>query len=984
MSSISRLLEPVKLDGRSVLALLRLLLLYAIFCGWMVAAGLTLRSWYELPQTIATPAVNKSRIGDLPYLGIAVQLEGQSPQEQQASLQRLHQSDLGWVRQRVDWGQVETTPGHYDWRQTDGWIDVILANQLLPVFVLDGSPAWSRRPEDQTPTDNSLAPPADPTDFARFAQAFAQRYGDRLRYYQLWDEPNIAPHWGNRWIDPVEYSQLLSAASRAIRQTDPDAVILTAALAPTADRGQLANDEIYFLQRMIASGAAPWFDVVAIQPFGFGYAPSDSRQVLQRLNFQRAALIRRALVNNGLGDKPLWAVRFGWNRQIGSPWATVSAADQMHYAQEAIQLARQSWPWLVALGWAIDRPKAALDDPMWGFVVEDGQLGRWGDREKYVQDRRCGCKPHIDEDVESVRLQTAPTASCQVLQTQLVWTFVLLFVTLALIVWRVVAAIHSLPWQQLRQMHRPIYLALWLLTIVVYYFATWPPLIGFCWLLAAGLIALFPPVGLYLAALTLPFYFQHKEIALVDTILTIPPSLAATLCLLPAIFYHLFSHLRLSITQSAIRNSQSAIHLFALTWLLLNLLSAINAWNKSAYAVGLLELAVQPLLLYLAVRLFVRSEQERYRLVAALVIGASLAASSGLIAWLRGTGVDADGVLRLAGPFFSPNHAALVFTRGLFLGIGLLIVDRPRQLWWGLLIAVLGVALLLTASRGALLLGLPAGVSVLALYRLQLRHAGIEDKNLTKRRKARRGFMLLCGFAPFREFTNSLDSSIPFRVFRAFRGSRLALFALIVFMLGASGVWFGWQRLANSATLLSRLETWRATFELWRHFPLLGVGPEGYFWNYPAFLPASALSESKLLHPHNLWLEFAAQWGTLGLIWLGCLFWFLWRTRPVHSWLQIAMLAALLAALAHAQVDAFMSLPDLAAWNWLVLGLWSREHKKTGRQEDRKTGRWTELNLLVFLSSCLLLQVHLYIHIRCGRKRKDLFVDQLGDVCILK
>ncbi len=523
----------VKPASSSVGSLLRLLFLYAIFCYWLLLAGLVLRDWRESAQNLAHPAIDsRNPAAAPPFLGITVQLEDQSPAQRAMALQRLQDGGFGWVRQRIDWGEIEPRAGHFEWAKTDSLMHSLATTQLAPLIVLDGSPLWARRTVDQPPDAPQIAPPADPQTFANFAAEFAKRYGDQVRYYQLWDEPNIAPHWGKRWIEPVEYAQLLIAASRAIRAADADAVILTAALAPTADRGQLAVDEVYFLQRMIAAGAVPWFDALAIQPFGFGHAPSDSRQSLQRLNFQRAALIRRAMIDAGIGDKPIWAVRFGWNTRPDSPWASVTPETQQRYTQDAIHLARQNWHWLVALGWAIDQPKAAKDDPLWGFA-----WGNWR-----FEDQKIG------------RPEDAPHPPTPPISQPL-----LLLLTLPLILLRTHSALrtcsassgqapHSAPVRQaqgkLRIPHSafriPPSILTWAPLLLIYYFATWPPLIGLCWLLAMGLIALNPQVGIYLAAATLPFYFQHKELAWVDQLIKIPPSLAITLCLLPSIMQRMW------------------------------------------------------------------------------------------------------------------------------------------------------------------------------------------------------------------------------------------------------------------------------------------------------------------------------------------------------------------------------------------------------------------------------------------------------------
>ena len=87
--------------------------------------------------------------------------------------------------------------------------------------------------------------------------------------------------------------------------------------------------------------------------------------------------------------------------------------------------------------------------------------------------------------------------------------------------------------------------------------------------------------------------------------------------------------------------------------------------------------------------------------------------------------------------------------------------------------------------------------------------------------------------------------------------------------------------------------------------------------------------DPNLQHPHNIWLEYATFWGIAGLAWLAVVVVALWsglRRIPLENgsqqrWLATAMLAALAAAIAHAQVDAFGALADLAGWNWLALAL---------------------------------------------------------------
>lgn len=882
---------------RTTLGLTRLGMYYILLCFLALHAGLLGRALRESDWGLTASLSGTETTTDAPQLGVTVQMEHLSPAERQAALERLAENGVDWVRQRIDWSEVETAPGEYDWRWIDGWLLAVHDAGLEPVVVLDGSPAWARAARDMTGTDNPFAPPADPTTFARFAAQFAERYGGAVQVYQIWDEPNIAPHWGNQHINPVGYAQLLAAASAAIRSADGDALILTAALAPTADRGHLAMDEVYFLQRMIAAGAGPAFDALAIEPFGFGASALNPRQAIPILNFQRAALLRRALVAAGLGEKAVWAVRVGWNVRGDSPWATVTAEHQRSYACTAVDFARRQWPWLAAIGWSIDQPDAPLGDPVWGFALDDSLL------RSFTQQIDCTLPTTTGGTVRGIFLAAG-----------------LLGVLAVTSLWRANAALRVLSWRSWRSsfVRLPManWLGLWIGLLVIYYFAAWSPLIVLCWLVG-GMLALWQPhVALWIATLSLPFYFQHKELRLVDGAVTVPPMVASTLILIPALLVRLLEKVRPSATWNSVLQptnshrsdatprSSFTIHnlqlpiLLLLAWPLISLLSLMNVWHAPAHWRGLIELVIAPVLLALAVLLLPKTTEQRRGVAIALFVGGVLTAIIGLTNWLRGQGVEVDGVLRLVAVQYSPNHSALYLLRTLFLGIGLAMAVHGRSRWGVMvLVAAVACALLLTASRGALLLGIPAGMCV--LVGLWLANPRLAKGGAVRRLLAPRPLQI--GLACF--------------------------VALIVVAIAALVVGEG--RLLNLESVDSRLLVWRAAWQLWRHNPLLGVGPGGFFWSYPAYLAPGGMAESTLLHPHNVWLEIGAGWGALGLVWLlGIVIGWLWgalrmmrRGRGEEGWLIAGLTAALIAGLAHAQVDAFLVLPDLAGWLLVALAV---------------------------------------------------------------
>jgi len=866
--------------------LLRLLLLYTLACFWILAAGLTWRATLEAGFGLdrALPPMDAPG-ASLPFAGVTVQLAGRLPANTEARLAALRQAGFGWVRQTFDWRKLEPAPGRFDWAEADALVDAITSAGLKPIAVLNGAPDWALAPADVA-MDNGLAPPAHFADFAHFADAFTRRYGDRIRYYQIWDEPNIAPHWGARHINPVEYAQMLRAVTPVIRGADDDAVVLAAALAPTVDRGHLAIDEVYFLQRMIAAGATPFFDVVAVQPFGFGYNPAHPRQNLDTLNFGRVAWIRRALVEAGIGEKPIWAVRYGWNRTLNSPWGTVTPAAQATYAHDALARAWHDWPWLATMGWVIDRPAEPPRMPAWGFALTNAT----------------GTPAPVFAALAA--WQTTPrtrVATVEFPVPLVEWSLLLL--AGVLLGWRALAAVRLVDWRgglaRYRQAPGWLHAGAWIGLALVYYLATFPPLIGVCWLVVVLLCLAQPQVGLWLAVALIPFYYQHKEVQLVDAILTAPPTHVLVFALLPAL---------LRPSPLAPRPSPPLIwwELAPLLLLPMTLAAALNVWYWPAFVRGALDVVFAPLLLWWAVRVLAITDADRTRVLAALFAGGVLVALVGLAGWLHNGGVEVDGIRRLVGPHFSSNHTALYLERSLFLGLALLLMTARR---WRettlmtmlpmvpvllpvlLMVAVLVVvtALVLTGSRGALLFGLPAGLVVMAGC------AGRRRPGLWRWLRRRRSLLYL-----------------------ALMGGGALILALLVWQ---------WERLSNLETVVLRLEVWRAALALWRDHFWVGVGPGGFFWSYPAYLRVGAV-EVDQLHPHSLWLELVTTWGVLGLAWFVLSVAALvramqqrGRSNSAAFWVAIGACAGLAAALAHAQTDAFLSLADLAAWNAVAWAL---------------------------------------------------------------
>ncbi len=64
---------------------------------------------------------------------------------------------------------------------------------------------------------------------------------------------------------------------------------------------------------MYDAGAAPYFDIMAMQAYGLWSGPTDRRMHPRVMNFGRPQFIRDLMVKNGDANKPIWISEMGWN-----------------------------------------------------------------------------------------------------------------------------------------------------------------------------------------------------------------------------------------------------------------------------------------------------------------------------------------------------------------------------------------------------------------------------------------------------------------------------------------------------------------------------------------------------------------------------------------------------------------------------------------------------------------------------------------------
>ena len=255
-----------------------------------------------------------------------------------------------WDYSNLFWPDTEPQPGVWNWKQMDDFVQNDRAAGLDSLFVLCGAPAWA---SENPSGDHLRTPPKDMAAWANYCRQTARRYKGRVKYYEVWNEPNnndLAPQ-GFFFLGPPEkYLEVLKAAYTAVKAEDPQAQIL----APSGT-GQF----LPFLQRIVDLGGLSYFDILSIHPYSVPIAPEVGYQFNDQKNYAYRVQAARAIMQKGGAVKPVWVSEIGFDlgeepKQAGLPLT------QDQIASEALP---GQWPnW--SPGWsyrpADERRKAAF------------------------------------------------------------------------------------------------------------------------------------------------------------------------------------------------------------------------------------------------------------------------------------------------------------------------------------------------------------------------------------------------------------------------------------------------------------------------------------------------------------------------------------------------------------------------------------------------------------------------------------------------
>jgi len=157
---------------------------------------------------------------------------------------KMHYAGMNWVKHQTRWGPGDSPAGEA------GRIADAHNKGFKVLLSVLGSPAASN--------------PANFPAYATFVGELAKLGPDAI---EVWNEENIDREWQNGAINAATYTELLKQAYVAIKNANPNVMVVSGAPAPTGFFGGCAGagcDDAPFVAGMAAAGAAAYMDCVGV------------------------------------------------------------------------------------------------------------------------------------------------------------------------------------------------------------------------------------------------------------------------------------------------------------------------------------------------------------------------------------------------------------------------------------------------------------------------------------------------------------------------------------------------------------------------------------------------------------------------------------------------------------------------------------------------------------------------------------------------
>lgn len=202
-------------------------------------------------------------------------------------------------REAAAWSNNETTKGKYKetWTQEEAFRRAVSLGMNQNLAIAYSNPLYGGKYLDVPITSETIQA------YANYAGHLAEKYGDIMQYYEIWNEPNLMGTGGfnYNYATPTQYAELCKATYTAVKKANPNVKIGV---------WSTAQIPLGWIEETMQAGILDYCDVVTIHPYDWEDKGMDNR-IKNELYINRINELKELLAKYGKPDMPIVITEIG-------------------------------------------------------------------------------------------------------------------------------------------------------------------------------------------------------------------------------------------------------------------------------------------------------------------------------------------------------------------------------------------------------------------------------------------------------------------------------------------------------------------------------------------------------------------------------------------------------------------------------------------------------------------------------------------------
>lgn len=257
-------------------------------------------------------------------------------------LAKVKEAGINWIRIDINWYLIETSKGNVNFSEVDRVVNYATANNLSILASIGYTPAWANGEKEKWIT----YPATDVNDWKDFVKRVIDRYKNSIKYWSIWNEPNLRDFFAPG--KDIFVQQVLLPAAQTIRAADPTAFLVGPELSHKTEVGM----EWYFWLKYILDNAGGYFDIIShhiYEDLGV-YLMYEMLENGDKL----IPAVKQIIRESGQENKPFWITETGWNTsKFSEPMQSLRYLDMLQTR------ARKDYPQKIFFYEIIDDPNSS-------------------------------------------------------------------------------------------------------------------------------------------------------------------------------------------------------------------------------------------------------------------------------------------------------------------------------------------------------------------------------------------------------------------------------------------------------------------------------------------------------------------------------------------------------------------------------------------------------------------------------------------------